>query len=174
MSLRRLTRRGLLLALNPLLAGTLLSALGGTRLLFAGDGQREAPDFDRPDLSGRQFHLRALRGQVVLLNFWATWCAPCLSEMPVFSQWQRELGSQGLQILGIAMDDEPGPVVRTVHRLAPAYPIVMGDAALARAYGGVLGLPVTLLVGRDGTIRRRYESAEALNAIRKDVLQQLG
>ena len=64
------------------------------------------------------------------------------------------------------MDDDPAPVVAVVQRLHLVYPVVMGDAALARAYGGVLGLPVTMLVDRQGTVRERFESAGHLQALR--------
>jgi len=97
------------------------------------------------------------RGKVVLLNFWATWCAPCEVEMPVFAAWQRELGAQGLQVIGLSMDDNAALARRAAGRLKLDYPIAMGNAHLATRYGGVLGLPLTFLIDRKGIVRARFQ-----------------
>lgn len=127
-----------------------------------------APEFTSTDLNHRKIQLAQYRGKVVLLNFWATWCVPCLTEMPVFSSWQHQYGPQGLQVIGISMDDSPSPVAKTVARLRLSYPIVMGDEHLGTDYGGVLGLPVTFLIARDGTVRFRYQGAE-IKHIQRDL-----
>lgn len=123
---------------------------------------RKAPAFTRPAFDGGTISMAALRGKVVLLNFWATWCAPCQAEMPVFSKWQKEFGAQGLQVIGISMDDSAAPARRLARKLAVDYPIALGDAALGREYGGVLGLPVTYLIDRTGTIRAEFQSGNDL------------
>ena len=94
---------------------------------------------------------------MVLLNFWATWCAPCRVEMPVFAAWQRRYGPRGLQVIGISMDDDAAPVRRLAARLKLDYPIAMGDASLGEQSGGVLGLPITYLIGRNGVVRAEFE-----------------
>ena len=116
-----------------------------------------APRFVRTDLSGRRVDLRQYRGKVVLLNFWATWCAPCQAELPRFGVWQKEYGEQGLVVLAVSMDDDVGPVRKAVRRLQLDFPVMMGDAKLGSAYGGVLGLPVTYLIDRDGRIVARFK-----------------
>lgn len=116
-----------------------------------------APDFSLTSFSGRPLHLSSYRGKVVLLNFWATWCAPCEVEMPVFATWQREMGAQGLQVIGLSMDDNAALARRAADRLKLDYPIAMGTARLARRYGGVLGLPLTFLIDRKGIIRARFQ-----------------
>jgi peroxiredoxin len=121
-----------------------------------------APDFTRVGLHREPVKLRALLGRVVLLNFWASWCAPCLEEMPRFVAWQRQFGPTGLSVVGISMDDEAGPVVALEPRLHWNYPIAVGDEALGKLYGGVLGLPVTYLIDRRGRVRARYEGASDL------------
>ncbi|HUX44730.1 MAG TPA: TlpA disulfide reductase family protein [Terracidiphilus sp.] len=126
---------------------------------------RRAPEFARRDLVGRRIDLKAYRGKVVLLNFWATWCGPCLVELPRFAAWQREHGAQGLQVLAVSMDDSATPVKRLVKTLKPGFPVMMGDAALGRQYGGVLGLPVTFVIGRDGRIAERLEGGADLPAL---------
>ena len=118
-----------------------------------------APNFSRPGLDHRKITLSSYRGKVVLLNFWATWCEPCLAEMPTFVEWQKQYGSTNFQVIGISMDDAAPEVIATVSKLKLNYPVLMGDEYLGAAYGGVLGLPVTFLIDRDGKIRARYQAA---------------
>jgi thiol-disulfide isomerase/thioredoxin len=120
---------------------------------------KPAPEFVRTDLSGRQVDLKALRGKVVLLNFWATWCGPCQVELPQFQAWQDKYGSEGLQVIAVSMDDEAAPVRAAVRRMHLRLPVVMGDDKLGSLYGGVLGLPITFLIARDGTVVDRHEGA---------------
>jgi cytochrome c biogenesis protein CcmG, thiol:disulfide interchange protein DsbE len=131
-----------------------------------------APNFSRPSLDHRKIVLSSYRGKVVLLNFWATWCEPCLAEMPTFVEWQRQYGSENFQVIGISMDDAAPEVIATVSRLKLNYPVLMGDEYLGAAYGGVLGLPVTFLIGRDGKIRARYQGA-SLTRINSDIQKLL-
>lgn len=121
------------------------------------------------DLAGRTVSLRAFRGKVVLLNFWATWCAPCQIELPRFAAWQRKYGPEGLQVIGVAMDDAPGPVRARVRKLGLEFPVMMGDAAIGTRYGGVLGLPVTFLVARDGTVAARFAGETSLEEMEKEI-----
>ncbi len=122
---------------------------------------RIAPDFSRFGLNHKKkIQLSAYRGKVVLLNFWATWCGPCLLEMPRFVEWQREFGSGKFQVIGISMDDAAPEVAATISKLKIDYPVLMGDEHLGGAYGGVLGLPVTFLIDQHGKIRQRYGSVD--------------
>jgi len=141
---------------------------------FAADSlvHKQAPEFARRDLHGRTIQLGSLRGKVVLLNFWATWCAPCQIEMPRFVQWQRQYGSQGLQVIGISMDDAPALVRRVDRKLKPNYPVAMGDEELGELYGGVLGLPLTFLIDRKGEVRAQFQGETDLKTI-EDQLKQL-
>lgn len=149
------------LALVGLFAGgTSTSAQPAPSLL-----NKKAPEFARPGLSGGRVDLANYRGKVVLLNFWATWCAPCRVEMPVFASWQTRYGPRGFEVIGISMDDDAAPVRRLAARLKLDYPIVMGDASLGEQYGGVLGLPVTYLIGRDGVVRAEFEGEANLKAM---------
>ena len=116
-----------------------------------------APDFTRADLHKARVHLGDYRGKVVLLDFWATWCAPCLLEMPRFVEWQERYRKQGFQALGVSMDDDDSSALAVEKKMHLNYPVVMGDAKLGELYGGILGLPVVYLIDRDGVIRARFD-----------------
>ena len=125
-----------------------------------------APDFQRSGVAGdRTIRLADFRGKVVLLNFWASWCAPCLKELPRLSAWQRDYGPAGLQIVGVAMDDSETPVRRYLAAHPVAYPMVMGDAELGRSFGGVLGLPCSFVIDKQGTIVARIQGETNLDAL---------
>jgi thiol-disulfide isomerase/thioredoxin len=132
-----------------------------------------APEFSRSDLAHHRVDLAALRGKVVLLNFWATWCAPCRLEMPRFIDWQKQYGPQGLQIVGVSIDDATTPVRPFVEKLRVNYPILMGDARLGERYGGVLGVPVTFLIDRRGIVRARFDGAADLPTLQRQLRQLL-
>lgn len=126
---------------------------------------KAAPTFVRRDLAGRKVRLSDYHGKVVLLSFWATWCASCQEELPRFAEWQKKYGADGLQVLAISMDDSAAAVRRRVRKLHLDYPVVMGDAKLGEEYGGVLGLPVTYLVDRDGIVVEQIKGETDLNAM---------
>ncbi len=158
--------------LTARLAGVLLTcALSGSAGAAAMTGT--APDFTRADLKGNPVHLADFRGKVVLLNFWATWCGPCLDEMPVLARWQEKYGPRGLQILGVSMDDDDKPVQRFLKKSPLDYPVVMGDTALAKLYGGVFGLPLTFLIGPQGKIEGRYLGVADLSVVESQIKRLL-
>jgi cytochrome c biogenesis protein CcmG, thiol:disulfide interchange protein DsbE len=128
----------------------------------SGPGARQrsiAPDFTLTQLDGNELRLSSLRGKVVLLDFWATWCVPCREEIPHFVELQQKYGSQGLQIVGVSMDDSVDPVRPSAEKFQINYPIVMGNAKIGELYGGVLGLPIAFMIGRDGRIDRKHIGA---------------
>ena len=163
-------RRWRRLAMAGSLLTVCLAILSSPRCLAADSLlNKEAPRFVKKDLHGRTLDLAHYRGKVVLLNFWATWCAPCQVEMPTFATWQRRYGPQGLQVVGISMNEDSAPVRRLVARLKLDYPVAMGSAQLGERYGGVLGLPLTYLIDRHGTVRARFQGETDPAAIEKQL-----
>jgi len=112
-----------------------------------------APDFSLESLDGKSLRLSDLRGKAVLLNFWATWCGPCKIEMPWFVDLQNQYGSQGLQIVGVAMDDaSKEDISKFAKDMGVNYPILIGKESVGDQYGGVPALPESFLISRDGKI----------------------
>ena len=108
------------------------------------------------DLDGKSHTLAEWRGKVVVLNFWATWCPPCREEMPAFAALQQELGGQGLQFVGVAIDD-PAEVRAYLSRHPVNYPILVGDNSAVPAWADSLGnelaaLPFSVVLDRAGRL----------------------
>jgi peroxiredoxin len=126
-----------------------------------------APEFSLSDLAGKKVQLKALRGNLVFLNFFATWCGPCREEMPGMERLFRTHQDKGLVVLAVNMEESAKTVRPFVQQLKLSFPIVLDtEGAVTRDYG-VRALPVSFLIGRDGHIRwraiggRDWESAQA-------------
>jgi len=132
-----------------------------------------APDFSLPQLNGQSLQLSAYRGKVVLLDFWATWCTPCREEIPHLVELQNKHRDQGLQIIGISMDDSPEPVREFYQHFQMNYPVVMGNAEIGELYGGVLGLPIAFVIGRDGRISAKHIGATDASVLEQDIQKLL-
>ncbi len=120
-------------------------------------GRWAAPDFNLTDLSGQPLKLSALRGKVVLLDFWATWCPPCVAEIPHFVDLHAQYKGRGLEIVGLSLDEGGPPAVRPFlqsHRVK--YPIAMATPQITQAYGGIRGIPTTFLIDKAGNVARKY------------------
>jgi thiol-disulfide isomerase/thioredoxin len=124
------------------------------------DEAKPEPELTLKDLDGKDVSLESLKGKVVLVNFWATWCEPCKIEIPELIELQQEYGPKGFTVLGIAMDDEGRSAVAPfVHKeqfdtdagkSTMNYPIVIGNDAAGDKFGGLLGYPTSILLSRDG------------------------
>jgi thiol-disulfide isomerase/thioredoxin len=112
-----------------------------------------APQFSNTDVNGSTVRLRAYRGKVVLINFWATWCPPCRAEMPELIRLQREYAKQGLQIIGITYPPETKTRVRRFARsLKVNYPIILGTHQIRARFSSEETLPLTVVIDRDGKV----------------------
>ena len=134
---------------------------GDLRKLVLHEAPQPVPDTAFEGEDGAEMTLRDLAGEVVVLNFWATWCPPCRREMPLLDAVQREYGPEGVTIVGIDLEEAPEVVRAYVESVGVGYPIWLDDPsrnAPDRTRGvytklGGVGLPTTVFIGRDGVIR---------------------
>jgi peroxiredoxin len=133
-----------------------------------------APEFALQSLDNKTVHLADFRGKAVLLNFWATWCEPCKIEMPWFVELQKQYGPEGLQVVGIAMDDaSQEDIARFANDMGVNYPILIGKEAVGDAYGGVQFLPATFYIGRDGKVLERVFGLKGKGEIEENIKKAL-
>jgi cytochrome c-type biogenesis protein len=145
--------------------------------------QPNEPDVTFEDLQGNKVPIASLKGKLVLVNFWATWCEPCRVEIPWMIGFQQKYGSQGFTLLGVAMDDEGKSVVAPYiqktqfdvngHPTTMDYPIVLGTDDIATQFGGLIGLPTSVLISRDGKVVKRYVGLVNEKDLDKEIQSQL-
>lgn len=121
--------------------------------------QTPLPEFSLPDLSGKQHSIKEWQGKVLVINFWATWCPPCLKEMPEFEAMQNEFSNRGLQFIGIALDDAD-PVKEFIASNKITYPILLGEdqgTKLAHDLGNIVNtVPFTVIVDKKGLVVKSH------------------
>ncbi len=133
-----------------------------------------APDFVVETMAGDTVSLADLRGQVVLLNFWATWCPPCRIEMPGFQRVWEDYRDQGFVIVGLSVDQGVrSEVVRWVEQRGLTFPIAFAPGPVIRTYGGANTLPTSILIDREGRIVHRVQGYYAETALRAAVRRLL-
>jgi thiol-disulfide isomerase/thioredoxin len=133
-----------------------------------------APDFTLQTLDGKDMKLSDLRGKAVLLNFWATWCGPCKIETPWLVQLQNQYGAQGLQVIGVAMDDSgKEDIAKFAKDMGVNYPVLLGKEAVGDAYGGVPALPESFFIGRNGKIVDRIIGLKGRGEIEDSIKKAL-
>ncbi|MGD0963903.1 MAG: cytochrome c biogenesis protein CcdA [Candidatus Acidiferrales bacterium] len=145
--------------------------------------QPNEPDVTFQDLQGNKVPIASLKGKLVLVNFWATWCEPCRVEIPWMIEFQQKYGNRGFTLLGVAMDDEGKSVVDPFiqktqfdvdgHPTAMDYPIVLGTDDIASKFGGLIGLPTSVLISRDGRVVKRYVGLVNQKDLEKEIQAQL-
>ena len=147
-----------------------------TALFAATPSAAEMVDFMLPDVQGKPVSLSVFRGKWVIVNFWATWCPPCLEEIPGFIELQKAYGDQGLQVIGVAGDDEHA-VREFARKMGFNYPVLPGDteaAELAARYGNTMGvLPYSVIINRDREISHVIQGELSKNRA-ENILKDLG
>src|SRR2546427_2396215 len=120
-----------------------------------------APLFSLKDIDGDALDLADYKGKVVLLDFWATWCRPCRTEIPGLVDLQNRYRDKGFQIIGVSVDESVKPVRKFREEYRMNYPVAMCDRKVRQLYGGLTGIPTTLLIGRDGRVYSKVVGAPA-------------
>ncbi len=143
-------------------------AAPGTTYVKPGD-RRTAPDFVLNDSSGKPVRLSDFHGKVVLLNFWATWCAPCAAEIPWFVEFEKAHRNAGFATLGISLDEEGWDAVKPyIERHKVDYRVMVGDDGLAKLYGAE-ALPMTLIIDRSGRIAASHVGIAGKSEYESDI-----
>jgi thiol-disulfide isomerase/thioredoxin len=144
---------------------------------------KPAPELHLKDLDGKEVSLADLKGKVVFVNFWATWCDPCRIEIPWLIDMQSKYGSRGFTVVGVAMDDEGKSVVAPFvakerfdvngQKLPMSYPIWIGSDEAADKFGGILGYPTSFLISRDGKEVEKFQGLKSQDELTQAIESQL-
>ena len=159
--------------------GCLLVAMSSPSSSAAGrqSAQKEAfqkaPPFRLKNLEGKDVRLEDYAGQVILLDFWASWCPPCRDEMPDLIKVYNQYRGKGFVILGVAAGDDPSAVREFVKKKGVPYPILFGDGTIFEAYRGIYFLPTAFLIDRQGRIREKLIGPKRPEALEQKILPLL-
>ena len=172
----------------------LASAAKGELVVDASSGEakyespltgKPAPDFVLEDLSGNKVSLASFKGKAVLVNFWATWCAPCKIETPWLVELRAQYAAQGFEILGVSADDidrddaqkladEKKQIARSATQLHITYPVLIDGGTLDKAYGGLDELPMSFFVDSNGTVVAEQMGLTSKDEMEANIKKALG
>jgi cytochrome c biogenesis protein CcmG/thiol:disulfide interchange protein DsbE len=144
-----------------------------------------APDFALEDLSGRKVSLASYKGKAVLINFWATWCAPCRIETPWLVELRNQYAAQGFEVLGVSTDDidrgdkqklsdEKKEIARSAQQMHIPYPVLIDGDTLSKPYGGLDAMPTSFFVDRNGTVVAAQMGLTSKDDIEANIRKALG
>jgi len=132
--------------------------------------QDKAPNFSLKTHDGKSVDLDKLKGKVVVINFWATWCGPCRQEIPGFIETYKSYRTKGVEIIGISLDEGGWNVVQPyVTKSNIPYPVVIGDQALSEAYGGIDAIPTTFIINKVGGIAGKHVGYLSKDQLEKEI-----
>jgi thiol-disulfide isomerase/thioredoxin len=149
-------------------------------LAFTGCGQKEAvsgqiPTINFKTYTGESFTLAPEDKAVTLLVFWATWCQPCLMEMPALVKLHSNFKARNFRVISINVDDPDGQKVRAISReYGITYPVLVGNEGIMKQFGGIAALPTSFLIGKDGRIREKLQGLRSEQELEHKVLLALG
>lgn len=130
--------------------------------------KKKAPNFSLRTQNEKLIELSRLKGKVVLVNFWATWCPPCRAEIPDFIEVYNTYKSQGFEIVGIALDEEGwSKVAPYMEKVKINYPVVLGTEKVVQQYGGIEAIPTTFMIDKNG-----YIAGRQVGGLSKEALEQ--
>ena len=143
--------------IRKLTAGLALSIFAAASLASSGLMGQPAPDFALKSSTGENLRLSEYRGDVVLINFWATWCGPCRQEMPLLDQLYTRYERVGFNLLGINIDDDTGRAMSMIRELGVSFPVLFDSEKVVSKLYDVDAMPVTILVDREGNVRHVHK-----------------
>jgi len=128
-------------------------------------------NFTLKDINGKDLKLSSLKGKVILLDFWATWCEPCKLEIPWFAEFQTKYGPRGFQAVGVSVDDTVEKLKPYVAKYKMNYPVLLGlnHDDIQNAYGPLWGIPVTALISRDGKVCAKHSGISSKQNFEKEI-----
>ena len=158
-----------LLTLNVPLPLSEAAATAGT--LCEANSKMAPLGFTLKDIQNKDVKLGDFKGKVLVIDFWATWCGPCKLEIPGFVDLQAKYGSQGLQFVGISIDDKLEQLKPFVAQFKMNYPVLqgLGHDEVQDAFGPIWGIPVTVLIGRDGRICRKHPGLVGRDVFEREI-----
>jgi cytochrome c biogenesis protein CcmG/thiol:disulfide interchange protein DsbE len=160
-------------ATSVLISLAVVGVLAAMPPRFASAGEA-APEFTLHTVDGKSYRMSELKGRPVIVDFWATWCAPCKSSMPHLSAIQSRYRNRGLVVIGLSTDDDDARAVRRfADRLGVTFSLAVEDDRVLDAFGPIRGLPTTVYISRHGEIVRRvtgYIDAETMDSYAQELL----
>jgi len=139
--------------IKNIVLGALFTAFTATTLASSGLTGQAAPDFVLKSSTGENLRLSEHRGDVVMINFWATWCGPCRQEMPLLDDLYARYERVGFSLLGVNIDDDSRRAMKMIEELGVSFPVLFDETKEVSKLYDVQAMPVTVLVDREGTIR---------------------
>ena len=156
-------------------------ALLGCMLCFepaSAQAVTKVPDFSLSQVGGghKAIDIKNFRGKVVLVVFWATWCQPCMHEVPSLISLQKEFGPKGFSVIALSVDEGgmgASAVSKVIDKTGINYPVALSTSKVSNAFGGIFGIPTAFMVDRDGNVVKRYNGWTSHEVIASDLKRVL-